>query len=311
MTLLSRSSNPFTSRPERPIPPAPWITSLLELTPADPKPVRLGSTGPSAEVAEAAHERAVLVTVRVPGARRLDLDTFVDSVARVYDHLRDRFSGFTPARFWNHIPCIHEAAGDGIDRYMAFNLGRRTGLRRWLGPGGGFTSRIATATGIGHRGDDLVVHGLGWRGDVHHVENPRQRPAYRYSPRFGPASPSFARATWLRNTPAGDILAIGGTASIRGEETIAPGNLAAQLEETLVNLDALVTAAGAAVNGSGLAGVVQARLFHVRPEDEAIVRERAAAAFPNAVRLDIHRADICRHELLLEIEGIALSRADD
>lgn len=310
MTLLSSSSKPFLSRPERPIPPAPWIASLLGLSLSDPKPAPLDSTGLSAEVAEAAHESAILVSLRIPEARRLDLDTFIESVAGVYDYLRDRFSGFTPARFWNHIPCIHEPAGDGIDRYMAFNLGRRAGLRRWLGPGSGFTSRIATATGIGHRGDDLVVHGLGWRGEVNHVENPRQRPAYRYSPRFGPAAPSFARATWLRNTPAGDVLAVGGTASIRGEETIAPGNLSAQLEETLVNLDALVTAAGAAVDGSGLAGLVQARIFHVRPQDEAIVRERAMAAFPNATRLDVHRADVCRHELLLEIEGIALSQPE-
>ena len=77
------------------------------------------------------------------------------------------------------------------------------------------------------------------------VENPRQRAAYRYSGKYGPLPPCFARATLVPGTRAAErTLLIGGTASVCGEASVHAGDLVAQTAETFRNLDALIRAAG-------------------------------------------------------------------
>jgi enamine deaminase RidA (YjgF/YER057c/UK114 family) len=60
--------------------------------------------------------------------------------------------------------------------------------------------------------------------------------------KYGPMPPSFSRATIA---VLGDrrLLLIGGTASIVGEDSTHIGDVSAQLDETLHNLAALVSAA--------------------------------------------------------------------
>ena len=59
-------------------------------------------------------------------------------------------------------------------------------------------------------------------------------PSYRYSRRFGPRPPCFARATVLHLGAAGDapLVLVGGTASIRGEDSVHVGNVRGQVLET-------------------------------------------------------------------------------
>lgn len=209
----------------------------------------------------------------------------------------------SPVRFWNHIPGIHDAMGDGMDRYMAFNAGRFAGFSRWLGSPSTFPRSVATASGIGHFGRDLVIHVLAWRHAGVAVDNPRQTPPFAYSQRFGPRPPCFARATLLPET---GLLLIGGTASIRGEESVHLGDLAGQLEETFLNLDALVGRAGEmAGQVGGLASIHDLRVYHPRPEDVPTIRQALAKAMPGVLSVEFVHADLCRAELLVEIEGLA------
>jgi chorismate lyase/3-hydroxybenzoate synthase len=220
-------------------------------------------------------------------------------------------------RLWNFIPAITAPAGDGRDRYMAFNAGRYRAFAQWYGGAQAFDRDVATASGVGHDGADLVLHCLSAREPGLPVENPRQIAPHRYSERYGPLPPCFARATVLKGH--GWVL-VGGTASIQGEESVHTASLPLQLDETLTNL-ASVLAAAQATAGVGVNGLAngnpprwltlyrELRVYYPRPDDAETIERVVRAAFAPACRIELVRADLCRAELLVEIEGVARLKA--
>src|SRR5439155_25770212 len=104
-----------------------------------------------------------------------------------------------------------------------------------------FDPDVATASATGHGGRDLVIHCLATDAPGIAVNNPRQVAPYHYSQRFGPLPPCFARAMQLER-PRGMLL-VGGTASVRGEDSVHVDDLSSQLGESFMNLAALTAAA--------------------------------------------------------------------
>jgi hypothetical protein len=251
-----------------------------------------------------------LVTVRKAGAASLEPKAFEACTREAYSsiaaQLRDGAARH-PVRFWNYIPDIHRPCGEGLDRYMCFNAGRFAACSDWLGGPDAFDRLLATGSGVGHGGDDLVIHALASSTPGVAVENPRQVPAYKYSRRFGPRPPCFARATVLRD-PAGKrppLLLVGGTASIRGEESVHVNDLRGQTLETFENLASLVRSADAGV-AEPLAAFREIRVYHFREADRDSIAALVAGAFPAAhTHVEYARADLCRPELAVEIEGVA------
>jgi chorismate lyase/3-hydroxybenzoate synthase len=258
-----------------------------------------------------------LAGVRVRGARGLDGPAFHEATARAYRalraELRDRHAPH-PVRLWNHIPGIHDAMGDGQDRYMVFNAGRYEALSQWFGTDR-FDTRVASASGIGHGGRDLVLHCLASDRPGRAVTNPRQIAPYRYSRKYGPLPPCFARSTVIAPPGGVPLVLVGGTASIVGEESVHLGDLARQTEETLTNLAVLLRAAAgepasevedrAALWDRYLASYREVRVYYPDPRRLDELRGLLASAFPGAGRIEWRRADLCRAELLVEIEGVA------
>lgn len=209
-------------------------------------------------------------------------------------------------RLWNFIPVIHEPLGDDLDRYRVFNLGRFDAFSQSLGGDQAFARHLPTATGVGHAGRDLVIHALLSSELGLHVENPRQTPAYRYSSDHGPLPPCFARATI-----AAPRLLVGGTSSVRREDSMHRGDIPSQLAETLDNLAALINAARRRFDASSadepadaaLRRFTHARLYHTPSTDERMLRQTLARHMPD-VPIEMVRADICRRELDVEIEGV-------
>jgi chorismate lyase/3-hydroxybenzoate synthase len=214
-----------------------------------------------------------------------------------------------PVRFWNHVPFITDPADAGRDNYMVFNAGRFGAFSNWFGGPSHFERDVATASGIGHWGRDLVIHCLSTSNAGLAVNNPRQVAPYHYSQRFGPVPPCFARATTLSN-PAG-LLLVGGTASVRGEDSVHIDDLAGQLRETFVNLASLIGAAAGRklVSAARISRLLTAfrelRIYHPDQNDAAEIEASVRAAFPALRRIEMMHADLCRAELLVEIEGIA------
>ena len=217
-------------------------------------------------------------------------------------------------RIWNYLPDINQECG-GLERYRTFCAGRRQVLDATLA---GVETRLPAASALGfpasglRAGDNpaeggLRLYALAGRETGEQIENPRQISAFHYPPEYGPRSPSFSRAV-LKHWGGGRYhLYISGTASVVGH-TSRHSELMAQLDETLVNLKALLAEAS-----QRAATPLQPALLrvYVRPDyDPAPLREHIAQAVGSTVPMVFLQADVCRQELLIEIEGLAVSAAD-
>ena len=206
-------------------------------------------------------------------------------------------------RLWNHFPGMNLETG-GIERYRQFNAGRQ---QAFTDAGRSAFEGAPAASALGTAGGPLRVYFLAGAQAPQAIENPRQVSAYRYPDRYGPRSPTFSRAALVSTGGGSQMLFISGTASIIGHETVHLGDVRRQTEESLANIAAVLqvaaSRAGAAVPVQGLSCTIYLR----HADDLAAVREVFerhvgvhGTAGPEAVYL---RADICRTDLLVEIEA--------
>ncbi|HUP22792.1 MAG TPA: hypothetical protein VNB06_07605 [Thermoanaerobaculia bacterium] len=297
-------------------PPLPeWAAALFEHV------APTGLTTGNTKVRKARAEELLLATVVVQDAVSLSAAEFRAATAAAYHELLDAVGlDSSPVRLWNYIPGILAPLGSHPHRYMAFNAGRHDAYERRYGSRQSFPEMLATASGIGHQGADLVIHALAAAMPGIAIENPRQIPAYLYSRRYGPLPPCFARATLLAR-PRQDTrywLLVGGTSSVFGEDSAHHGDLASQARETLHNLEALLgrsleigaQIAGTAPSGSEQESTTFARFRHLRVYFPSRVERAEVAAmveprFSQLDSLEYVVADLCRPELLIEIEGLA------
>jgi len=306
-------SEPSTSAPHAlpaltPDPPA-WLSSLVE-------PARLETPMPEPGVAVRINtgDHFTHIHVEVAEAHSLAPDALADHVKRAYLFVADtlRAQKRHPVRFWNFVPHIHTPSGEGIDRYMVFNSGRFAACEQWHGSAQGFDHALAAASGVGTTGAALAIHCLAADSPGQPVENPRQVPAYKYSQRYGPRPPCFARATRVtRQIDDAWWLLVAGTASIRGEDTAFVGDLEGQTTETFANLDALLDTAETVHRQAGAEATTRPsrftslRVYVVHERDLATVRQMVAARYPDVRDVEYLQADLCRADLLVEIEGVA------
>jgi enamine deaminase RidA (YjgF/YER057c/UK114 family) len=210
-------------------------------------------------------------------------------------------------RLWNYIADINLETG-GIERYRQFNVGRQQAFlaaRRTAFDGAPAACALGTWQG------PLTVHFLAGPQATVAVENPRQVSAYRYPSDYGPSSPTFSRAALAVLGGDREAMFISGTASIVGHATQHPGDVRAQTEETLRNIDALL--ARAAELGAAKPRAIHRRdaldcTVYVRHRaDLGVIREtfeRIVGPDSASARRAIYlHADICRADLLVEIEA--------
>jgi chorismate lyase/3-hydroxybenzoate synthase len=238
--------------------------------------------------------------MRIPDAVNLDAAVLRQKVGSAYRAVIESLEkiGRHPARFWNFIPDISEPMVDGLDRYMVFNAGRYDAYSDQCGT-------LGTASAVGIKGSDLCIHCLALDEPGRPVENPRQTPAWQYSARYGPLPPCFSRAT-IVDLAGRRTLLIGGTASVVGEDSRHAGQFDAQLEETLLNLEALIRTADENSNGdAALHRLIDLRVYVTLPAEAERVRGVIASRCPRARNVAVALAQVCRPELLVEIEGIA------
>ncbi len=228
---------------------------------------------------------------------------------RAYDALFavQEKTGFTHLlRCWNYLPGIN-VDGGGLERYRQFNIGRQDAFiaarQAWL-------DGSPSACALGSAEGELVVYFLAGRQSALSIENPRQTSAYRYPAQYGPRAPTFSRASLLR-LESEEILFISGTASIVGHESLHPGDVREQTLETLRNLDAVVAEA----NRHAFFGRFETRKLFLKvylrhAEDLATIRETLQATLGEGLNLSFLLADVCRAELLVEIEAFGFLDAE-
>ena len=206
------------------------------------------------------------------------------------------------AKIWNYFPEIN-AGDDDAERYRQFSIGRAEAFEE-AGIGDG---NMPAGTAVGTLAGNLVIIALVTRHDFRPTENPRQMSAYHYPKQYGPRSPRFSRGGVLA-TPDHDLFLVSGTAAIVGHESMHPHETLPQLSETFENLK-LVTDAMRQSHGAATPPVLDTssllRVYLRDPADLDRVAEALSAHFgsddANTVFL---RADICRRELMVEIDGV-------
>lgn len=219
-----------------------------------------------------------------------------------FDHL---------VRQWNYIQRIlDKEEKDGLVRqnYQEFNEVRAD----WYGKKN-LTENFPAATGIGTQGGGIIIEGvaaeLGSRFKKYSLRSPVQNDAHKYSESqlVGTkveSAPLFERGTMVFGEGKGHIW-VSGTASIRGEDSVN-GDITEQTTITCENIDQLVDIEN--LKSSGLAEAdyeiepAYVRAYVRNIEDGPLVQDFLDKRYSKAV-IHVLRADVCREELLVEIEA--------
>lgn len=203
-------------------------------------------------------------------------------------------------RIWNYFAQINVGEGDA-ERYRRFCVGRARAVD------GMFNDPPPAATAIGGDGAPARVQVLALcaRAPAVALENPRQTPAWRYPREYGPVSPGFSRGAVLGAGSEAPRLLASGTASIVGHVSQHAGDVAAQLRESLANLDALLAEGqGRAQRRFARGGCEALRVYLRRADDLPAAQAVIAASGLPVDRVSYLRGDVCRRELDVEIEGV-------
>lgn len=208
-------------------------------------------------------------------------------------------------RLWNYFPRINEDQA-GLERYRRFCVGRHQALTESLP---GFPYSVPAATAVGTRSGPLQIMFLAGAKPAEHLGNPRQLHAYDYPSEYGPRSPSFARATLFRSDWDSRLF-IAGTASVVGHASRHIGLPGEQTRESIQNLRAVLEQAGA-VGGVDFLGRPDLAVYKVYVRDAGSlseIREALRQSPLSACRPLFLQGDLCRKELLMEIEGLVISQ---
>ena len=204
-------------------------------------------------------------------------------------------------RIWNYLPRINSYA-DGDERYRHFNSARQTAFRN---SGRAIQGTVPAACALGSPpGSPLSIYFLAARRPPKTIENPRQTSAYHYPPKFGKHRPIFSRAcVWGES--ADSKLFVSGTASIVGHETIHAGDVIAQTRETMMNIGALIHEANRTVGSPRYSFDGLMLKTYVRKPADLPAIEAALAELPSPASILYLQADVCREDLLVEIEAVS------
>lgn len=206
-------------------------------------------------------------------------------------------------RQWNYIEQI-TSMHDGRQNYQEFNDARSRfyNSAEW---NGGYPA----ATGIGTACGGVMVEVYAVKGEKavnHAIDNPLQTSAHSYSQKVltgksdepQRTTPKFERARLV-----GNIVYISGTAAIKGEDSLSLDNTVEQTAETMQIIKQLVAAENLPVPTKG-GTYTLLRVYIKNGETAPEVIKFMEENFADVPKHYLE-ADVCRPELLVEIEGTA------
>ncbi len=230
-------------------------------------------------------------------------DRRADQASRMFDNI-DRilasqsFSIRNVVRTWIYL-------ADILEWYDEFNAIRTEKFRLFgLIPGMVGESEMdavyfPASTGIGGRnpaGGCALSDVLAISGDIQFSALPgvRQRSAYRYGS-------AFSRGMCIQERDYRQIF-VSGTAAIDEQgRSLYPKNVEAQIVRTLEIVEALISE-----NGAKLEDIRSATVYLKKPEDLGIYKKVAAKHGLTHLPVICVNADICRDELLFEMDALAV-----
>lgn len=211
-------------------------------------------------------------------------------------------------RQWNYLERITDIA-HGNQCYQDFN-----DVRTLFYASSAWESGYPAATGIGTQYGGILIdfNAVSGEVDIVPLDNDWQRAAHVYSDEVlishredtEKGTPKFERGKSVSDRRQ-EVIYISGTAAIRGEESVTTGDVLSQTEITLENIQHLIGLEEGRENWlehSGKLGLL--RVYLKNEEDAPAVKADLDKLCPDLPIAYLY-ADVCREELLIEIEGIA------
>ena len=222
-------------------------------------------------------------------------------------------------RTWIYVNQI-TAGEEGRQRYQELNRAR-TDFYRDVQFGAKASANAApgviypASTGIGTGGKNIAMACMAItsnRPDVFilPLENPQQTAAYGYHAKYSPQSPKFSRAMALVQGHFITTL-VSGTASIVDSKTVHVGDVVRQTEQTIDNIERLIAPEnfsrhGLPGGGATLRDIAKLRVYVKHQDDYRACRAVVERRLPRVPCIYL-QADVCRPDLLVEIEAVAFT----
>lgn len=218
-------------------------------------------------------------------------------------------------RQWNYIERITDFEGEH-QHYQSFNDARSHFYAKTEWDNG-----YPAATGIGTQFGGIMVSVVAVIPENKNyrcipLNNELQVAAYAYSQNVlvgaedeafqKKSTPKFERAKAVLNERQG-VVYISGTAAIRGENSLNGVGIEEQTRITLENINYLISQENlvkAGINTDNNCSIDMLRIYLKYEEDMQVVKKHMDTSVP-AIPISYLLADVCREELLIEIEGIA------
>jgi enamine deaminase RidA (YjgF/YER057c/UK114 family) len=258
--------------------------------------------------------------IRGLGGREGAYAESLSAFGQMQQHLTTAGVGFDQVvRTWLYVNQITSGA-EGHQRYQELNRARTdfySGFRlcarnraSWA-----LERTYPASTGIGTRGASITMSCMALdsqRPDVFllPLENPQQTSAYNYQSKYSPQSPKFSRAMAVVQGHFISTL-VSGTASIVNAQTCHIGDISRQTDQTIDNIERLIAHDNFARHGLPGAGatlkdIAKLRVYVKHQRDYEKCRAVCERRLPRAPAIYLH-ADVCRPDLLVEIEAVAFS----
>lgn len=217
--------------------------------------------------------------------------------------------GYKLVRMWNYIPSIIkdlEISAPDIEIYRCFNSGRYKAFFKNYGEDRS-KWEIPAASGVGSNEQIFKVEFFASNTEIYYIENRVQIPAYQYSLKYGKLPPVFSRGViWKFKDDT--ILLASGTASILGEESVYIDNVKNQVIQSLQNLQTLASETNLQQQGISLSltleNLVLLRVYYKYESDIELIESEIKKNIPLTCKVSLVKAEICRSNLSVEIEGV-------
>jgi chorismate lyase / 3-hydroxybenzoate synthase len=259
------------------------------------------TTGQSGEIRFSADGQLLMGVFQIPESQTCSLESLTyGAYTRIFEFIESQ--GYPHLiRIWNHFSGINSEE-NGLERYRSFCKGR---YQAFIEHDPEFEKHLPAASGTGAKEKIMTLYFIASQESGTPIENPRQTSAYLYPSQYGVRSPSFSRAIIKESGDQRQLL-ISGTASIVGHESRHKGDVEAQLNETLCNIDALLEHARAS-QGIDFGADEHRALYKVyirNSDDYLLISQKLNNKLADRALIMYLNADICRSDLLVEIEAV-------
>ncbi len=232
----------------------------------------------------------------------------------LFSFLKKRPS-FSLIRVWNYVPSIIKDLDDpkyDCEIYRCFNHGRYTAFKNHFGANHS-KWKIPAASAVGCNDQMMKIEFFASDVNPVYINNKIQTPSIDYSEKYGNVPPVFSRGVIFKKNNQ-TFLISAGTASVVNEETLHKNNLYGQLMQSIQNLRILTSQFNLKqynVHYSfGLEDLVLLRTYYRKESDRQFLSKMLKKIVVSNCQLSFLKADICRKDLLVELEGIFLKKGE-